>query len=281
MTTIYDLLAMELDIRGYAAGTKEHYLSHLTRLLKFSCVPPDQLDESHAKLYLQQIVLANQSFSTLHIAYSAIKFVFVNCLNRTWNLQSFPRPKNEVKLPKFLSTQEVAALLVATSNLKHRAILSTVYSAGLRVSEVTNLKLSDIRSDSMQIFVSQGKGRKDRYTLLSEQNLILLRKHFIAYKPSNYLFSNDHTGEPLCERTVQVVFKTSLKAANINRDLSVHALRHSFACHLIDNNVDIYFISQLLGHANLETTAIYLHVAHKAFSKIVSPLDTFFQEPLL
>lgn len=279
-SSFQDLMTMELDIRGYSPDTKRHYLYHLVRFFEFSCVQLDQVEDSHVKLYLHQLVLSNLSYSWVNIAYSAIKFLFVHCLKRTWNFQSLPRPKNSVKLPKFLSTQEVSDLLHATTNLKHRAILSTIYSAGLRVSEVTNLRVSDIHKDSMQIFISQGKGRKDRYTLLAEQNRMLLRKYFKEYRPSDYLFPNESTAKPLSDRTVQRTFKASLKAANINRDLSVHALRHSFACHLVDNNVDIYFISKLLGHSNLETTAIYLHISNKAFSKVISPLDTFFKEPL-
>ncbi|MBC7958664.1 MAG: tyrosine-type recombinase/integrase [Vallitaleaceae bacterium] len=278
MSSIQEQMSMELDIRGYTPITKRNYLYHINRFLDLSAVPLEDLDQSHAKIYLHQLFCSGLSFSWMNIAYSAIKFMFIHCLHRDWDLSKLPRPKNPIKLPKFLSTSEVLAVLNATPNLKHRAILSTVYSAGLRVSEVVNLRISDIHSDSMQIFVNLGKGSKDRYTLLSQANLLLLRKYFKKYRPGDYLFTNDHSGLPLSTRTVQRVFKESLAAAGIDRNLSVHSLRHSFATHLIDNNTDIYFVSKLLGHSNLETTAIYLHLSNKSFATIISPLDTFFQE---
>lgn len=178
-------------------------------------------------------------------------------------------------MPQVLSTDDIVLMIQLTKNLKHKAMLSTAYSAGLRVSELVNLKVSDIHSSNMQILVSQGKGRKDRYTLLSENNLILLRSYFRGYKPTKYLFENERTRLPLTTRIAQAVFNAALIRANIHRDLTFHTLRHSFATHMILAGVDIFFIQKLLGHASIETISIYLHVLNKDLSAIKSPLDNY------
>jgi integrase/recombinase XerD len=178
-----------------------------------------------------------------------------------------------------LSRQEVESIFSATENLKHRAILMTIYSAGLRISEATRLKVSDVDSGRMTIRVSEGKGLKDRYTLLGERNLELLRLYYKAYRPSDWLFPGKDPSEPIDVSSVQRVFRASLYKAGIKKKASVHTLRHSFATHLLESGVDLYYIQRLLGHKSAGTTSVYLHVTGKDIGKIRSPIDLPGEDP--
>jgi len=184
------------------------------------------------------------------------------------------RPKKEKKLPEILSKNEISKLLKAVKNLKHKAILYLVYSAGLRVGEVVKLKPTDIDSDRMLIHIIQGKGKKDRYTILSETALSILRQYVKVYKPEHWLFPGQHPDKHLTERSVQKVFDNARIDAKIRKDVSVHNLRHSFATHLLEGGVNLRYIQELLGHSSSKTTEIYTHVTQKNLSNIISPLDT-------
>jgi integrase/recombinase XerD len=184
----------------------------------------------------------------------------------------------EKKRPEVLSYQEVAKILKVITNLKHRAILFLVYSAGLRVGEVVNLKISDIDSDRMLIHVKQGKGKKDRYTVLSQIALDELRIYVKRYRPDDWLFQGGDGKGHLTERSVQKVFDKARTAAGIKKDVSVHTLRHSFATHLLEGGTDLRYIQELLGHSSSKTTEIYTHVTEKSISKIQSPLDRLMAE---
>lgn len=184
------------------------------------------------------------------------------------------RPKKEKKLPEILSKNEISKLLKAVKNLKHKAILYLVYSAGLRVGEVVKLKPTDIDSDRMLIHIIQGKGKKDRYTILSETALSILRQYVKVYKPEHWLFPGQHPDKHLTERSVQKVFGNARIDAKIRKDVSVHNLRHSFATHLLEGGVNLRYIQELLGHSSSKTTEIYTHVTQKNLSNIISPLDT-------
>ena len=172
-----------------------------------------------------------------------------------------------------LSVEEVQSLFAVTRNIKHRAVLMTMYSAGLRVQEVTHLRVADVDSDRMQIRVGQGKGRKDRYTLLARRTLTLLRDYCRYERPTEWLFPGQRLSQPLAVRSVQKLCTSSLKAAGITKAASAHTLRHSFATHLLESGVDLCHIQHLLGHRRLETTSIYLHIQRKDLAHIVSPLD--------
>ena len=189
-------------------------------------------------------------------------------------MKNIPRVKRSKKLPVVLSKDEVKRLFDVTVNLKHKAILMTTYSAGLRVDEVTRLKISDIDSGNMQIHIRQGKGDKDRYSLLGESNLKILREYFKVYRPSVWLFPNELSLEPLSTRTAQQVFCDAKNRAGISKDVSIHSLRHSFATHLLKSGVDIVRIQRLLGHTNIQTTSIYLHLTSTDILGVISPLDS-------
>lgn len=180
--------------------------------------------------------------------------------------------RGEFKIPVVFSQQEIKLMLNSSENLKHKAILATVYSCGLRVSELTNLKITDINSDAMTVTIRQGKGSSDRVVVLAEKLLVLLRNYFKEYKPKEYLFEGRHKGR-YSERSVQQLLKQILVKSKINKQGSVHTLRHSYATHLIEQGTDVRFVKDLLGHKSLKTTMIYTHLTDPVKRKIKSPLD--------
>jgi len=206
-------------------------------------------------------------------ALSALKFFFKDVVKNFNMVVEIPRPKKENKLPDVLSKEEVMLLLNVPTNLKHKALLFLTYSAGLRVSEVVRLRPEDIDSTRMLIHIRQAKGRKDRYTLLAQTALKELRRYFAAYKPEKWLFPGDDEEKHLTERTVQRVFENACKKSGIKKDVSVHALRHSFATHLLESGTDLRYIQELLGHKSSRTTEVYTHVSQKSIGAIQSPLD--------
>ena len=205
---------------------------------------------------------------------NAIKYYYEKVLGGQRKFYFIDRPNKEKTLPSVLSTQEVIDILKQTENIKHKAILMTIYSAGLLISESINLKFKDIDSDRMQIRVEQGKGKVDRYSLLSVRTLIILREYYKQYRPTVWLFEGGKKGEQYSTRSIQQVFQDAVHKAGITKDVSVHTLRHSFATHLLENGTDLRYIQSLLGHANSKTTEIYTHITTKGFDQIKSPMDT-------
>jgi site-specific recombinase XerD len=204
---------------------------------------------------------------------SALKILFRDVLKREWNNIDIPRPRREKKLPVVLSKEEVKKIINAHRNIKHRAFLMITYSAGLRVSEARQLKISDIDSSRMLVRVEQAKGQKDRYSVLSPIALELLRVYWKTYKPKHWLFENKN-GQPVPETTAQQIFKNALEKAGVRKKVGIHSLRHSFATHLLEQGVSLPIIQQLLGHKSLRTTSGYLHVQQYSINAVRSPLDT-------
>jgi site-specific recombinase XerD len=191
-----------------------------------------------------------------------------------------PRPKKPILLPKLLNETEITKLFNALPNKKHKAMLFTAYSAGLRVSELVNLKIADVDSERMQLFIERAKGKKDRYVNLSPVLLDILRNYIKEYKPKprNYLFESEQTGTAYPARTVQQIFANAKQKAGIRKDIGIHSLRHSFATHLLEKGTDIKYIKEILGHFNIKTTERYLHVTRKKLVNIVSPFDDLWQK---
>jgi site-specific recombinase XerD len=174
-----------------------------------------------------------------------------------------------------MSAQEIKALIDTVKNIKHRTIIMLLYSSGLRVSEISHLKITDIDSKNMRIKVVQGKGAKDRYTLLSQQVLLELRAHYIIYKPKEYLFNGSGAGRPISVRSIQhLVQKALIQLGLDSKNYTVHTIRHSFATHLVDNGTDLHTVKELLGHSCLQTTMRYMHLTTKRIEGIVNPYDT-------
>jgi len=182
------------------------------------------------------------------------------------------RPKEPKKLPGVLSMEEVSRLFQATENLKHRCILKTIYSGGLRLGELCNLRIQDIHSDRKQIFVHSGKGKKDRYTTLSNSLLVELREYFREYRPSYWLFEGQSGGQ-YSRRSVQAILRKAVDKSKINAHATVHTLRHSYATHLLESGTSLRHIQDLLGHASSKTTEIYTHLSNEERQQIISPLD--------
>ena len=205
-------------------------------------------------------------------AINAIKFYYERVLGGKRKFYFIERPLKEKALPVVLNHAEVIAIIKATPNIKHRAMLILAYSSGLRVSELLKLKIKDIDSERMQIRVEQAKGKKDRYTLLSEKALIIFRDYFKQYKPKEWLFEGIGGGA-YSARSIQEVIQYAAKRAGILKKVSMHTLRHSFATHLLENGTDLRYIQNLLGHSSSKTTEVYTHVTTQGFKQIVSPLD--------
>ena len=214
----------------------------------------------------------NISGSYQNQSINAIKFYFEKVKNGQRKVYTIDRPRKEKYLPEVLSEEEVVKILNATENLKHKAILMTIYSAGLRVSELTNLRIKDIDSNRMQIRVEQAKGNRDRYTLLGNTTLDILRKYVKEYKPKEWLFEGIR-GEKYSTSSIQANLKLAVEKAGIKKRITVHTLRHSFATHLLEAGTDIRYIQSLLGHSSSKTTEIYTHITTKGFEQIKSPLD--------
>jgi site-specific recombinase XerD len=208
------------------------------------------------------------------MTYCALKFIYTVTLGRPEEVEKIPRPKRPVKMPVILDKGEVHRLLVLTENVKHRAILTMAYSSGLRISEVAHLKVSDIDSARMTVFVRQGKGKKDRYTILSKKALATLGQYLEAYKPTSWLFPGATPDRPITASSIGCIMRAAKKRAIITKRATMHVLRHSFATHLLEGGTDIRAVQSLLGHRSLRTTIIYLHVSPERLARITSPLDT-------
>ena len=264
-----------LKLKGYSSQTIQAYKGHTLKFFEFIKKQSDEVDNQDIEDYVINILEKKKvSYSYMNQAISAIKFVFKHVIrsNKIYKI-NIPRPKKVEKLPDILSTDEVIRLFKQVINIKHRAILMLTYSAGLRVSEVVSLKVMDIDSKRMLIHVRQGKGRKDRYSILSKNALDTLRIYAKEFHPSEWLFPSDQIEKHLTERTAQKVFESACKKAGIKKAVSIHSLRHAFATHLLEGGTDLRYIQELLGHKNSKTTEIYTHVSQKDLGRIRSPLD--------
>lgn len=273
MSTLRDQMTRQMQLKGYSPNTIEVYLQSITHLSKHFNQSPDKLTADQIRAFLQQsIVEKGLSKSSINQFISALKILFVQVLRREWDGIAIPRQRREVKLPVVLSQEEVKRLLDSITNIKHRTLFMVAYSAGLRVGELTALKMADIDSGRMQIRVVQAKGNKDRYTLLSVSALEQLRFYYRLYRPAVWLFET-RKGVAISHRQVEHVFKQTLIKVGITKQASMHSLRHSFATHLMEQGVSLAIIKQLLGHKSLRTTSIYLHVQQYALNTVRSPLD--------
>lgn len=270
-------MEQQLKLKSYSKSTVKTYLNEVAQLLRIlntRCA--DELSEEEIKRYFvycfEKLKLSE---NTLHSRINALKFYFEQVIKRDRFFWNIPRPKKHLQIPKLLNEEELARLFNALSNKKHKAMLFTAYSAGLRVSEIVNLKLEHIDSGRMQIFISKSKGKKDRYVNLSPVLLDILRDYVKTYvpRPRNFLFESEQTKTAYPTRTVQQIFSNAKIKARIRKKVGIHSLRHSFATHLLDKGTDIKYIKDLLGHFNIKTTERYLHVSKRQLVNIESPFD--------
>jgi len=273
MKTIRERLLQEMQFRNYSPRTVATYLSCLTGLSKHYNESPDKIDLERVKAFLHHSVLNGCSVSFVNQTIGAVKVLHEGVLKRRWEPLSIKRPRREKKLPIILSQQEVKSIVTILPNLKHRSILTLGYSAGLRISEVINLKVNHIDSSRMQIRVVGAKGKKDRYTVLSKSTLDLLRNYYKMYQPKDWLFSGMKPASQYSVSSIRKILKQACEKTRINKKISYHTLRHCFATHLLEQGTSIQIIQQLLGHANIRTTSIYLHVQQYKLDQVISPMD--------
>lgn len=253
------------------------YIYYNSDFLNFIGKKPAEITDSDIKDYLLYLVEKRQSAtSTLNQAINSLKFYYGTMLKKKF-VYEIKRSRKDKKLPVALSEKEVANILSSVDNIKHKSLLMLVYSAGLRVSEIVRLRPEDIDGTRMLILVRNAKGRKDRYTLLSESALKTLREYWKQHKPTKWLFPGPDKEKHITTRTAQRVFDIACNRSGIKKEVTIHSLRHSFATHLLENGIDLRYIQELLGHKSSKTTEIYTHVSNKDFMKIRSPLDQILQ----
>ena len=269
-----------LIIKAYSPKTIKTYRNEFTRFLeKLQHISASSLNAVHIKRYMEYLAIEEKlSENTLNSRLNAIKFYYENILEQDKIFWQIPRAKRPMLLPKVLSEAELKRMFASVKNLKHKAILFTAYSAGLRVSEVVKLRLQDIDSERMQIFIERAKGKKDRMVNLSILLLDILRQYIKLQqpKPTYYLFGDDHNKGPYSERSAQLVFQRAKYMAGIKKEVGFHSLRHSFATHLLEKGIDVKYIKDILGHFDIRTTERYLHVSKEKLVNIISPLDSLY-----
>jgi len=263
-----------LKLSGYSDRTVKSYDRCIKRFLRHRDKPVNQLSMDDVRchlLYLKED--RDLAGSSINQAYSAIKFLFTEVLSRPWEPKGFRFQRRARRLPVVLTRDEVKTLFEVTDNLKHRAVMMTIYSAGLRLSEATHLRISDIDSKAMRIHVQLGKGKKDRYVMLSPTLLETLRAYWKSYRPKTWLFPGSRENRPIHPRAVQRVVETAVEKAGMTKHASPHSLRHSFATHLLEGGTNLRYIQELLGHSSIQTTMVYLKVVPESATAVVSPLD--------
>jgi integrase/recombinase XerD len=275
MTPLRQRMIEDMQIRNLSPHTQRAYCGYVSLFARHFRKSPEFLGPDNIRAYQVHLVRDKQlSSSSVNVAISAIRFLYKVTLKREWDLDGvIPTSRHQHKLPVVLSPQEVASFLDAVESLKHRVILTVCYAAGLRISEAVRLTPTAIDSQRMVIRVEQGKGRKDRYVMLSPRLLDTLRDYWRATRPKEWLFPGDLAGQPIGASAVEEVCRTVRRQAGISKPVTPHSLRHAFAVHLLESGADLRTIQLLLGHRNLDTTARYLRLAISKVCATVSPLD--------
>jgi integrase/recombinase XerD len=263
----------DMTIRKLASKTQHDYVQRVKNFTAYLGRSPDTASSEDLRRYQLHLTASGVGVPTVNQTVSTLRFFFKVTLGRPDLVERTAFVHEPRKLPVVLSPEEVARLLDAAPSLKYKAALSVAYGAGLRVSEVVALKIGDIDSKRMVIRVEQGKGRKDRYVMLSPHLLELLRAWWRAARPQGWLFPGRNRVQPMTTRQLNRACHVAADMAEIGKPVSMHTLRHSFATHLLEQNIDIRVIQVLLGHARLDTTALYTRVATKTIQQVMSPLD--------
>ena len=274
-----------LKLTMVASGYSRQSITAYMREIRYICayypdLSPNEWTDRHIIQYMAYLrTVHHASYSKCKMTAQSVAFFFRHVLKRPYDVPSKLYPKREYKLPHYLTKEEVLKLIESCRSTKQRAIVETFYGSGIRLEELRMLKLTDIESKSNRIFVHCGKGRKDRYTLLSKRLVETLRNYYRTQqqKPKSYLFEGQKSGEPLHSRSIQHSVVTAYQNAGLSeKGHKVHALRHSFATHLLDAGVDIHTIKELLGHSDIKTTMVYLHLQSSKRNLLVSPLDELY-----
>ena len=274
MTPLRRRMIEDMHLRNFAPGTVSVYVNCIARFARHFGKSPDLLGPDDVRAYLLHLIEQRRSsWSYYNQNLQALRFLYNVTLGRDCVLKHIACPKRPKRLPVVLSGEEVVRFFTAIDGLKHRALLMTAYAAGLRVSEVTALRVEDIDSRRMVIRVRQGKGSKDRYVMLSPKLLELLRAYWKAARPRVWLFPGNDPERPITTSAVRKACQRAREAAGLGKHVTVHTLRHSFATHLLEAGTDLRTIQVLLGHHSPRTTAVYTHVSPAAVRATTSPLD--------
>jgi integrase/recombinase XerD len=266
MGKLRDQMLTDLQLCGAKPRTQETYLREAENLAKYFNRSPAELGEKELKEYLLYLIKERHlSEGTFRYYVAGLKFLYKTTLKREWPVEKIKHPRAKSKLPVVLDLSEVESLFSVTRNLKHKAMLMLTYSA--------KLKLTDIDSKRMTVRINQGKGGKDRYSILSQTTLEQLRQYWKKYRPSEWLFEGQKKDDHISLSTIQAIFQAAKKRARITKPVSVHTLRHSFATHLIEEGTSLHHVQLLLGHRSPTTTTVYLHVSRLNLSQVTSPLD--------
>jgi len=269
----------DLQLKGLTPKTQKIYLREVRNYAKYFGKSPEELGEKELREYLLYLLNERKlAKGTYRFYYQGLKFLYKHTLKREEVVEKIHCPQGKKKLPVVLDLAEVKALLSVMENIKHRAILTITYSAGLRISETAHLKVSDIDSKRMMVRVQQGKGGKDRYTILSKTALECLRQYWRSYHPKEWLFEGQKEGAHVCISSIRQVFLEAKERAGIIKPASPHTLRHSFATHLIEAGTSLHHVQLLLGHRSPTTTTVYLHVSKMNLAQVSSPLDSIPEE---
>ena len=275
MTQLRQRMLEELQRRNYSSKTIRLYLRHVAEFAQHFHRSPDQLGAEDIRQYQLFLIQEKKlAWSTYNQIVCALRFFYAKTLKRAFLLQDIPFPRKMQQLPLILSPEEVARILTTPPHLKSRALLMTIYAAGLQRSEAARLRVSDIDSARMTITVHQGKGQKDRVVMLSPVLLDTLRQYWRHEKPKEWLFSGETPDKLICDNTIFAIFRNAVRRAGITKKVCPHSLRHSFATHLLESGTDLRTIQILLGHRSLKTTARYLHVSQQQVRATASPLDS-------
>jgi site-specific recombinase XerD len=273
----------DLRLRNYSVRTQEAYIDQIEKFANYFGKSPELLGLEEIRTY--QLYLVDEkkaSWNTFNQAVCAMRFLYRVTLGKDWVIKHIPFQRREKKLPVVLSSQEVTQFFDAITNLKDKVMLMTAYSAGLRTSEIAALKVKDIDSKRMLIHIRQGKGKKDRYVMLAANLLDSLRLYWKVYRPSDWLFPGKSLDQQTCIDSIQRACKKASLASGLKKTVTIRALRHSFATHLLESGTDILTIQRLLGHGSVRTTTIYTHISDKRVHATRSPLDlleSFWSEP--
>jgi len=279
MSTLREQMLADLQLKGLTPKTQKIYLREVRNYAKYFGKSPEELGEKELREYLLYLLNERKlAKGTYRFYYQGLKFLYKHTLKREEVVEKIRCPRGKKKLPVVLDIAEVKALLSVMENIKHRAILTITYSAGLRISETAHLKVSDIDSKRMMVRVQQGKGGKDRYTILSKTALECLRQYWRSYHPKEWLFEGQKEGAHVCISSIRQVFLEAKERAGIIKPASPHTLRHSFATHLIEAGTSLHHVQLLLGHRSPTTTTVYLHVSRMNLAQVTSPLDSIPEE---
>lgn len=273
MTALRQRMLQDMQMRNLSPHTQEAYVRAVAKLAAHYQMPPDRIEPDQVRAFLVHLVGRKVSFSLFNQVRCALVFFYRVTLGRTWDFDRFPCQKQAKRLPVVLSQAEIAQFFAAIRRLKYRAVFMAVYACGLRVSEVVALRAEDIDSKRMVLRVCQGKGQKDRYVMLSPKLLEVLRDYYKAFRPTATLFFGKDKGRPLHRATVLRACRLIAHRAGLTKRVTVHTLRHSFATHLLEADVDLRTIQALLGHRSLRTTALYTFVSTERVAATPSPLD--------